>query len=210
MSENTLDRKSCQGMGLLASKEKRWRVISSQLGEQWLIGPGFEFACPGPGWTNRALDGPSGPLGHPLIVASRGDAFDPVESVTIWTLTLPPHLRGLTQRDCAAEYFALERAAPRSVDQSWDGFRVGERLIEGRYYPTMHFELTGRDPHHAYSMPVSGVFLLHFPANFRSHPYFYIFMFQVDRWSTLDREGLDGLVDTVVASFTTPMSNAVA
>ncbi|HLZ07374.1 MAG TPA: hypothetical protein VKT80_02220 [Chloroflexota bacterium] len=176
-------------------------MLSHRVTEQWLIFPGFEFVCPGNGWTSDVAAAAAGLPCRQSVVVTRGREPDPVESVAIWSMTLPPEFRGLDPDECATAYFEAEREAPRMPGKLWSGFVAEDRLIDGRRFPTMRFDLTDEPGSLPPFPPVSGVFVVCFPTDFRQKPRFSVLMFQVDRWSTLDGDGLDGLVDTVVASF---------
>lgn len=176
-------------------------MLSQDLITQWHIGPEFEFSCPGQGWIGQDIDDLTGLPHHNCLVLSRGSEPDPVESVAIWSMTVPHGFRDLSQRECAIEYFAVERDATRPFGKTWSGFEEGERTIGGRTYHTLRFDLTDSPTARSLAGPVSGLFVLVFPPDFRRQPRFYVLMFQVDRWSKLDLDDIDGLVDTVVSSF---------
>jgi hypothetical protein len=185
----------------------RWTVLSQRLTEQWLIFPGFEFVCPGNGWTSEVVVVAGLPR-RQFVVVTRGREPDPVELVAVWPMTLPPEFRDLGQSECATAYFAAESEAPRLPGKLWSGFAEEERLIHGRGYPAMRFDLTHQPAILPPVPPIIGLLVLIFPTYFYRQHRFYVLMFQVDRWSTVDRDGLDGLVDTVVASFAERPSNA--
>jgi hypothetical protein len=97
------------------------------------------------------------------------------QSIAIWTIAIPPAMRGLSPKEQASKYFESERH--EHYPQNWKGFVEGEREIGGKRYPTMKYVVTFPDSKPS-TPTTDGLFLLYFPEDFATRQRFYVLMWQ--------------------------------
>lgn len=123
------------------------------------------------------------------------------QSLTIWPIAVPPEMRGLSPKEHASKYFEAERNLPR-YPQPWEGFVEEERVIGGKPYPTMKYQVKLA----AYPAPkpwrpiTDGLFLLYFPDDFKTRQRFYVLMWQDLHPADEKAQGLTEF-DAIVSSF---------
>jgi len=133
----------------------------------------ISFEIPGRGWKRSGDQKVTGvQFIHPYG-KNRG------QSITIWPIAVPPEMRGLGPKEQASKYFEAERHLPR-YPKPWEGFVEEERVIGGKPYPTMKYqvkmpEYPGRKP---WTPVTDGLFLLYFPQDFKTRQRFYVLMWQ--------------------------------
>ena len=119
------------------------------------------------------------------------------QSITIWTIAIPPSMRGLSPKEHASKYFETERH--EHYPENWKGFVEGEREIGGKRYPTMKYLVTLPDSKP--SPPITdGLFLLYFPEDFATRQRFYVLMWQDIHPADDKGKGLNEF-DAIVSSF---------
>jgi len=119
------------------------------------------------------------------------------QSITIWTVAIPPTMRGSSPKEQASKYFEAERH--EHYPQNWTGFVEGEREIRGKRYPTMKYVVTLPDSKS--SPPITdGLFLLYFPEDFATRQRFYVLMWQDIHPADDKGKGLNEF-DAIVSSF---------